>query len=215
MDPQYLVWIPPLDETGEILQTLEKDDKYPFEYEDIRPKQFVDPGSNQESPEEEMLLPKRRKSLSEAAAKLSPSMLKKKIHPLKIDTKVSSPEEKQISGKIITPLLKRVDSKCTIESDLNTCKELSPLLKRVDSTKCAIPLHEFPKRLGLNSPAKVHRPSEKETRVEKSPSSAKSYDLDEIKFADEECDDLDAEESDTVCNKQPYQDSNIITSNNS
>lgn len=49
MDPAFLVWIPPLDEDGEILPTDE----------DLRPKVYIDPGSNQESPDEkEVLLPK-------------------------------------------------------------------------------------------------------------------------------------------------------------
>lgn len=47
MDPAFLVWIPPLDETGEILQGLERDSY-----------RMADPGSNTESPEEEVLLPK-------------------------------------------------------------------------------------------------------------------------------------------------------------
>lgn len=47
MDPAFLVWIPPLDETGEILQGLERDSY-----------RLPDPGSNTESPEEEVLLPK-------------------------------------------------------------------------------------------------------------------------------------------------------------
>lgn len=190
MDPQYLVWIPPLDESGEILQNLEK---VPFEYEDIRPKQFIDPGSNQESPEEEILIPKpRRRSISEGNSKRSTLVLSTKIHPLILDV--------------------------TDGNDMKIGKELSPLLKRVDPLKCAIPLHEFPKRLGLNSPAKVHRPSEKETRVEKSPS-VKSYDdIDDIKFADDECDDVALDNGNgesRQCSKKPYQDSNIMTSNKS
>lgn len=56
MDPAFLVWIPPLDETGEILQDIDGGEYHEM---DILPKQNVDPGSNTESPEEEMLLPKR------------------------------------------------------------------------------------------------------------------------------------------------------------
>lgn len=56
MDPAFLVWIPPLDESGEILQDIEGGEYHEM---DILPKQNVDPGSNTESPEEEMLLPKR------------------------------------------------------------------------------------------------------------------------------------------------------------
>lgn len=62
MDPAFLVWIPPLDESGEILEEL---DRNYHEMQDIRPKQHVDPGSNTESPEEEMLLPKTRMTADE------------------------------------------------------------------------------------------------------------------------------------------------------
>ncbi|VEN49455.1 unnamed protein product, partial [Callosobruchus maculatus] len=55
MDPAFLVWIPPLDESGEILP--EEGQEY-HEMQDIRPKLYIDPGSNKESPEQEMLLPK-------------------------------------------------------------------------------------------------------------------------------------------------------------
>lgn len=53
MDPAFLVWIPPLDDSGEILDTIDNNQKL---YEDIRPKEFVDPGSNTESPEEEIVM---------------------------------------------------------------------------------------------------------------------------------------------------------------
>lgn len=59
MDPAFLVWIPPLDDTGEILQNYERDS---YDLHDIRPKQHIDPGSNTESPEEEVLLPKTNTS---------------------------------------------------------------------------------------------------------------------------------------------------------
>lgn len=55
MDPAFLVWIPPLDETGEILEGLERDS---YGMHELRAKQHIDPGSNTESPEEEVLLPK-------------------------------------------------------------------------------------------------------------------------------------------------------------
>lgn len=190
MDPQYLVWIPPLDDAGEILQNIEK---YPYEYEDIRPKEFVDPGSNQESPEEEVSVPKiRRRSDSEGNPKLSPILLKK------LNMRQS-----------ITP-----SESVTESPELIKGKELLPSVKRIDSFKCSIPLSEFPKRLGVNSPAKVHKPSEKETKVEKSPST-KSYDLDDIKFADDEVDEDNTIQNLETSNKVPYQDSNIISSKSS
>ncbi|XP_068909443.1 uncharacterized protein gogo isoform X3 [Tenebrio molitor] len=71
MDPAFLVWIPPLDEDGEILPSEE----------DLKPKVYIDPGSNKESPEEEMLLPKVDKT-ADATPKASPILKKnKKVHP--------------------------------------------------------------------------------------------------------------------------------------
>nr|CAI5867988.1 unnamed protein product [Callosobruchus analis] len=67
MDPAFLVWIPPLDESGEILP--EEGQEY-HEMQDIRPKLYIDPGSNKESPEQEMLLPK---SESNSKIKVAPS----------------------------------------------------------------------------------------------------------------------------------------------
>ncbi|KAH0816631.1 hypothetical protein GEV33_006160 [Tenebrio molitor] len=65
------VWIPPLDEDGEILPSEE----------DLKPKVYIDPGSNKESPEEEMLLPKVDKT-ADATPKASPILKKnKKVHP--------------------------------------------------------------------------------------------------------------------------------------
>lgn len=62
MDPAFLVWIPPIDETA-------IDDELEPHYEEILPHHSVDPRSNQETPiEEEEELPimpaKHRKSLS-------------------------------------------------------------------------------------------------------------------------------------------------------
>lgn len=55
MDPAFLVWIPPLDDDGEILPEEQQRELY----EDLKPKHFVDPGSNQESPEQELTVPKK------------------------------------------------------------------------------------------------------------------------------------------------------------
>ncbi|XP_050312720.1 uncharacterized protein LOC126747859 isoform X1 [Anthonomus grandis grandis] len=82
MDPAFLVWIPPLDESGEILPEAEES----LEMTDIRPKVFIDPGSNKESPEEETLLPQsklRRRSVSESTTSpLSKKRVRKVVHPL-------------------------------------------------------------------------------------------------------------------------------------
>lgn len=86
MDPAFLVWIPPLDETGEILG--ENSEEF-HEMEHIQPKIFVDPGSNKESPEEEdVLLPKiKSRSVSESTLKGSPIMRTKnrKVQPMVFD----------------------------------------------------------------------------------------------------------------------------------
>ncbi|XP_018332214.1 uncharacterized protein LOC108741789 isoform X2 [Agrilus planipennis] len=56
MDPAFLVWIPPLDESGEILKELEETT--------AKNKIFVDPGSNQESPDEITATLRRRSNLN-------------------------------------------------------------------------------------------------------------------------------------------------------
>lgn len=85
MDPAFLVWIPPLDESGEILPCDEEMESH--EMTDIRPKVYVDPGSNKESPEEETLLQKcRRGSVSDINDPQTPSPIVKrrikKVYPL-------------------------------------------------------------------------------------------------------------------------------------
>lgn len=54
MDPAFLVWIPPLDDSGEIITEIELQ---PQNYVDLRPHEYINPGSNTESPEEELILP--------------------------------------------------------------------------------------------------------------------------------------------------------------
>lgn len=131
MDPAFLVWIPPLDEDGEILPVNEV---------------YIDPGSNQESPDEkEVLLPK-----------------------------VSDSE------KLIL-----------------TEKDLS-----LNKTVVSIQLHEFP--INKLCVSKLPEETEKETKVEKSPS------YEEIRYADEEDDEKDVTEN--QCNIEAYQDSNILSS---
>lgn len=85
MDPAFLVWIPPLDESGEILPCDEEMESH--EMTDIRPKVYVDPGSNKESPEEETLLQKcRGRSISDSNDLQTPSPVVnrkiKKVYPL-------------------------------------------------------------------------------------------------------------------------------------
>ncbi|XP_018569476.1 uncharacterized protein LOC108909578 isoform X2 [Anoplophora glabripennis] len=179
----YLVWIPPLDESGEILP--EEDQEY-HEMEDIRPKVYIDPGSNKESPEEEMLLPKcRKRSLSDVSAnnsKRSPIFKPKckRVHPL-----IHKESSEKMDNKFIS--------------------EVQPLVHQPKTV--SIQLHEFPKKLRA-SPKLLRKDMEKETKVEKSPSLDGDF-LDGIKFADEEDEDLNENE----CNIDvPYQDSNILSS---
>ncbi|XP_066150361.1 uncharacterized protein gogo isoform X2 [Euwallacea fornicatus] len=165
MDPAFLVWIPPLDETGEILPEC-------HEMTDIRPKVYVDPGSNGESPEEETLLPKpRRRSVSESTGTPSPVVKRKvkKVYPLVHGVNTSSPS---------------MDNKYATESE--------QLLdnKRVTSVQ----LHEHPRKMRSFSPEDM----EKETKVEKSPSSVNSSILDEIRFADDDVEEMDFTEMTSV-----------------
>lgn len=173
MDPAYLVWIPPLDDLTE--------------FEDIRPKQYIDPGSNQESPEDEMLIPKRRKSVSEMMTEGS-----------KRDKQKSSRDEEKMMPKRRKSLERLGMEKCR-KNSRNEPLSISPLLLKRSLKK----EEAEQKKLGVNSPVRVHKPSEKETEIEKSP----SYDMDDIKFADDD--------DEFECNKNSYQDSNIIISNDS
>lgn len=145
MDPAFLVWIPPLDEDGEILPEQE------HEMDDIKPKVYIDPGSNKESPEEEMtLLPKIKKNTP---------LMKKRIHPI------------ETGGGI----------------------EKEPLVS-----------------------VQFHRNKmEKETKVEKSPSIDSNILMADIKFVDEDEDEIDEKiVGENVCNniELSYQDSNILSS---
>ncbi|XP_044259174.1 uncharacterized protein LOC123007794 isoform X2 [Tribolium madens] len=102
MDPAFLVWIPPLDEDGEILPTEEE----------LKPRVYIDPGSNKESPEEEMLLPKSEK---------------------KIEITPNSPILKKINKTVVTihelPKNKRC-SKLLDEMEKETKVEKSPCLDK-------------------------------------------------------------------------------------
>lgn len=157
MDPAFLVWIPPLDETGEILPESNEE---LHEMENIRPKGYIDPGSNKESPEEEVLIPKMKmRSVSESTLKGSPILRAKnrKVQPLVFD-----------------------------DIDNRYRSEVVPL---VHNTKnISIQLQEFPKKL-LTASKYSLADMEKETKVEKSPSLCGDY-LAGIKFADDEEEDL-------------------------
>lgn len=64
MDPAFLVWIPPIDE---VQMDEDVEDSTEPHYDEILPRHEVDPGSNKETPEEELpCLPRKppRKSLT-------------------------------------------------------------------------------------------------------------------------------------------------------
>lgn len=157
MDPAFLVWIPPLDETGEIL--TENEGEY-HEMENFQPHIYVDPGSNKESPEEEVLIPKiKMRSVSESTLKGSPILKAKnrRIQPFVFD-----------------------------DTDNRYKSEVVPLVH--NNKNISIQLHEFPKKLLTASKYSLAE-MEKETKVEKSPSLSGDY-LSGIKFADDEEEDL-------------------------
>ncbi|XP_076253063.1 thrombospondin-1 like protein golden goal isoform X3 [Rhynchophorus ferrugineus] len=168
MDPAFLVWIPPLDETGEILP-LEGHECH--EMTDIRPRVYIDPGSNKESPEEETLLPKpRRRSISECSSICSSNRKK---------------------TKVVYPLVHGLNNSGSNHIDNKYINESEPLKTNKQVT---IPLHEFPKKI-----RRIRQDMEKETKVEKSPS-VDSNAIDEIRFADDEDNDLDINEIERSCN---------------
>ena len=103
MDPAYLVWIPPIDESGNIISDSENDGEIIFpEHSDI------DPGSNQESPDEQPakiqpVKPPRKSLLStptnEEAKPLStlPSQSSSILNPKEILSKINFLQRKSSS----------------------------------------------------------------------------------------------------------------------
>ncbi|KAF5301841.1 hypothetical protein FQA39_LY10626 [Lamprigera yunnana] len=155
MDPAFLVWIPPLDEDGDILQDL---DDLDTSYKDEQPKCYIQPVSNNVSPEEELLIPKRRRSLSDSITK---------------------------STAIINNINKIVQP--SVQHDKSLSRELNfeevPLVKS-EFIKEEIPMQILSKnKLGKSLPD-VGEAGEKETKIEK-PAIDKNV-LNEIKFADDD-----------------------------
>lgn len=197
MDPAYLVWIPPLDDGNEF------DD-------DIRPKQFVDPGSNQESPEEEIVLPKiRRKSISEITT-VEQSLLEKS------DSQELPQVEKRRKS---TETIKDTNPKTVMVTKIEVYPQKNTN-SRSDESKGKLQkqkLEKNPKDSSSNlggskgnlniSLRKEETSPEKETEVEKVKSP--SFDnLDDIKFAD----DCDEEIDNIMCNNKIsyHENKNII-----
>ncbi|KAB0800461.1 hypothetical protein PPYR_06201 [Photinus pyralis] len=171
MDPAFLVWIPPLDEDGEILQDI---DDMVTPYADVKPDEYIEAGSNKECAEEECLLPKRKRSLSDSGTKPHSLISKdKKVHPALDCNKADEFDTKKF---------------LIVKGDQDTTFDIS-------------------KRKLVKSLPEVGDNTEKETKVEKSPIDNDS--LDEIKFADDEDDEMTEHE----CNIQKsYQDSNVLSS---
>lgn len=156
MDPAYLVWIPPIDESGNIISDAENDGEIIFpEHSDI------DPGSNQESPDEQPAkIPVKppRKSLLSTPTNEDPK-------PLTTPPSSSILNPKEILSKI--NFLRTSSSKQTGASSENL-QQKSPT-KNVDIKRISV--------------------IEKETSVIKSPSDnrvCEYYELSDIKFADDD-----------------------------
>lgn len=164
MDPAYLVWIPPIDETGNIISDAENDEEISFpEHLDI------DPGSNQESPDEphvKIPIKPPRKSLLSTPTNEDPK-------PLSTPPSTSILNPKEILSKI--NFLQRTN-KQSGASDENL-QQMSPT-KNFDIKRISV--------------------IEKETSVIKSPSDnriCEYYELSDIKFADDDEMEDDANEN--------------------
>lgn len=168
MDPAYLVWIPPIDETGNIISDAENDGEIVFpEHSDI------DPGSNQESPDEPVKIqPVKppRKSLLSTPTNEDPKPLST---PPSQSTSILNPKE--ILSKI--NFLQRTSTSKQIGASNENLQQKSPT-KTVDIKRISV--------------------IEKETSVIKSPSDnriVEYYELSDIKFADDDDMEDDTNES--------------------
>jgi hypothetical protein len=166
MDPAYLVWIPPIDESGNIISDAENDGEIIFpEHSDI------DPGSNQESPDEPPVkIPAKppRKSLLSTPTNEDPKPLST---PPSQSTSILNPKE--ILAKI--NFLQRTSKQAGAS---NENLQLKSPTKNVDIKRISV--------------------IEKETSVIKSPSDnriCEYYELSDIKFADDDDMEDDTNES--------------------
>ena len=125
MDPAFLVWIPPIDESGKILSDSESEDILPTHSD-------IDPGSNKESPEEDEApqIPKKppRRSLKSpssddaktiTAGSLNPREILSKINFLQ--RKVTAKPNESIENK--TPILRKPDAKRISAIEKETSEE--------------------------------------------------------------------------------------------
>lgn len=157
MDPAFLVWIPPIDESGNILS--DDEESLPTNT------QYIDPGSNKESPEEDeapRVPPKPpRRSLKSPSADESKPIASSSLSPKELLSRINF-------------LNRKAKQKQTSVSNENLEN------KALSYTKPDV------KRISV---------IEKETSVIKSPSDNKIseyYELSDIKFADDEEDNGDS-----------------------
>jgi hypothetical protein len=135
MDPAFLVWIPPIDEMGNILSDIETDN------EEILPThRDLDPGSNKESPEEDdapkiPAKPPRRSLKSPSnedlkpitSSSLNPKEILSKINFLqrKIKAKPSSGSNENLEKRIIENVKPEVKRISMIEKETSVIKSPS------------------------------------------------------------------------------------------
>lgn len=175
MDPAYLVWIPPIDE-GNIIGEVEDEERLsePY-YEEILPRNnFIDPGSNTETPEQEeapQLPVKNRVFENENFNRV-------------LDNKNIAASSLTLKGSELSPKLSRRGSNAS--SNLKQKSNFDGIqlneFTSIKSNKFASPVRTHLKKINDN---------EKETTVVKSPSDNINdyYELDDIQFADDDDDD--------------------------
>jgi hypothetical protein len=132
MDPAFLVWIPPIDDSGNILSDSENEEILPTHSD-------IDPGSNKESPEEDEApqIPKKppRKSLKSPASDEIKPITSGSLNPKEILSKINflqrkvaeKPNESIENFENRMPVLRKPDVKriSAIEKDTSEEKSLS------------------------------------------------------------------------------------------
>lgn len=130
MDPAFLVWIPPIDDSGNILSDSENE-------EILQAHSDCDPGSNKESPEDEApQIPKKppRKSLKSPSSDESHPITSGSLNPKEILSKINflqrkvaeKPSESIENLANKTPVLRKPDVKRISAIEKETSEEKSP-----------------------------------------------------------------------------------------
>lgn len=129
MDPAFLVWIPPIDDSGKILSDSENDG------EDILPvHRDVDPGSNKESPEDDEVprIPTKppRKSLRSPSSDEAKAITSTSLNPKEILSKINFLHRKvseKPTGESRAPVLVKPEGKriSVIEKETSVIKSPS------------------------------------------------------------------------------------------